>query len=60
MLVAPGFQFLCDGRPSRGFRLSIGSVDEAEIAEGVLRFGRVIRERLEADASSGARTSIHI
>jgi len=60
VLVSPGFQFNCDGRPSRGFRLSIGSVNEAEIAEGVTRFGRVIRERLEAGATSGGRASFHI
>jgi GntR family transcriptional regulator/MocR family aminotransferase len=59
VLVSPGFQFNCDGRPSRGFRLSIGSVNELEIAEGVARFGRVIRERLEA-GGSGGRASIHI
>ena len=60
VLVSPGFQFNCDGRPSRGFRLSIGSVDEAEIAEGIERFGRVIRERLEAVASNNGHASIHI
>ena len=60
VLVSPGFQFNCDGRPSRGFRLSIGSVNETEIAEGIERFGRVIRERLEAGASGGGRASIHI
>jgi DNA-binding transcriptional MocR family regulator len=59
VLVSPGFQFNCDGRPSRGFRLSIGSVNEQEIAEGIARFGKVIRERLEAGGSSG-RASIHI
>ncbi|HEY8122147.1 MAG TPA: PLP-dependent aminotransferase family protein [Myxococcota bacterium] len=59
VLVAPGFQFQCDGRASRGFRLSIGSVNEAEIAEGVQRLGKVIRERLETGVSSG-RGSVHI
>lgn len=59
VLVSPGFQFNCDGRPSRGFRLSIGSVNEAEIAEGIQRFGRVIRERLETGVSSG-RGSVHV
>ena len=59
VLVSPGFQFHCDGRPSRGLRLSIGSVNEAEIAEGVRRLGRVIRERPLAGAPSG-RGQIHI
>ncbi len=59
VLVSPGFQFNCDGRPSRGFRLSVGSVNEAEIEEGVQRFGKVIRERLETGVSSG-RGAIHV
>jgi DNA-binding transcriptional MocR family regulator len=59
VLVSPGFQFNCDGRPSRAFRLSIGAVNEAEIALGVERFGKVIRERLETGVSSG-RGSIHV
>jgi GntR family transcriptional regulator/MocR family aminotransferase len=59
VLVSPGFQFNCDGRPSHGFRLSIGSVNETEIAEGIARFGKVIRERIES-GGSGGRASIHI
>ena len=59
VLVAPGFQFNVDGRPSRGLRLSIGSVNEAEIGEGAKRLGRVIRERLAADATS-TRGQVHI
>jgi GntR family transcriptional regulator/MocR family aminotransferase len=59
VLVSPGFQFHCDGRPSRALRLSIGSVNESEIAEGVQRLGRVIRERFLAGASGG-RGQIHI
>ena len=52
-------QFNVDGRPSRGLRLSIGSVNEAEIGEGAKRLGRVIRERLAADATS-TRGQVHI
>jgi GntR family transcriptional regulator/MocR family aminotransferase len=59
VLVSPGFQFHCDGRPSRALRLSIGSVNEAEIAEGVQRLGRVIRER-PSTGVSGGRGQIHI
>jgi DNA-binding transcriptional MocR family regulator len=59
VLVSPGFQFHCDGRPSRALRLSIGSVNEAEIVEGVQRLGRVIRERPPAGAASG-RGQVHI
>jgi GntR family transcriptional regulator/MocR family aminotransferase len=50
VLVAPGFQFHHDGRPSRGFRLSIALADEAAIREGVRRLGRVVAERLAAGA----------
>jgi GntR family transcriptional regulator/MocR family aminotransferase len=52
VLVAPGFQFHHDGRPSRGFRLSIAQADEAAIREGVRRLGRVVAERLAAGASA--------
>ncbi len=60
VLVAPGFQFHTDGRPSRGFRLSIGCADEAEIQEGIARLGRVVRERLATDAGDGERASIQV
>ena len=60
VLVAPGFQFQCDGRPSRGLRLSIGESDEAAIREAVKRLGRVVRERIAAQPTRGGRTSIQI
>ncbi len=60
VLVAPGFQFQVDGRPSRGLRLSIGCVDEAELREGAARLGRVVRERLAASAADGTRASIQV
>jgi DNA-binding transcriptional MocR family regulator len=60
VLVAPGFQFQCDGRPSRGLRLSIGESDEAAIREAVRRLGKVVRERLAAQPARGGRASIQV
>jgi 2-aminoadipate transaminase len=60
VLVAPGFQFLSDGRPSRGLRLSIGQCDEAAIREGVRRLGKVVRERLAAEPGRAGRGSIQV
>jgi DNA-binding transcriptional MocR family regulator len=58
VLVAPGFQFHHDGRPSRGFRLSIAQADEDAIREGVARLGRVVRERVKAGAAQPRRAPI--
>jgi DNA-binding transcriptional MocR family regulator len=58
VLVAPGFQFHHDGRPSRGFRLSIAQADEEAIREGVRRLGRVVSERLAAGAGAPRRAPI--
>jgi DNA-binding transcriptional MocR family regulator len=58
--VAPGFQFQCDGRPSRGLRLSIGQADEAAIREAVKRLGKVVRERVAAQPTRGGRASIQV
>jgi DNA-binding transcriptional MocR family regulator len=60
VLVAPGFQFNCDGRPSRGLRLSIGLADEAAIREALRRLGKVVRERLASGPTRGGRASIQI
>jgi len=60
VLVAPGFQFLCDGRPSRGLRLSIGQADEAALREAVRRLGKVVRERLAAEPARGGHASIQV
>jgi len=60
VLVAPGFQFLSDGRPSRGLRLSIGQCDEAAIREAVRRLGKVVRERLAAEPGRAGRASIQV
>jgi DNA-binding transcriptional MocR family regulator len=60
VLVAPGFPFLTDGRPSRGLRLSIGLCDEAELREAVRRLGKVVRERLAAEPAPGGRASIQV
>jgi hypothetical protein len=60
VLVAPGFQFHCDGRPSRGFRLSIAQADEDAIREGVARLGRVVRERLSAGAEATRHAPIPV
>jgi DNA-binding transcriptional MocR family regulator len=60
VLVAPGFQFLTDGRPSRGLRLSIGQCDEAELREGVRRLGKLVRERRAAEPGQARRASIQV
>jgi DNA-binding transcriptional MocR family regulator len=60
VLVAPGFQFHTDGRPSRGLRLSIGQSDEEAIREAVRRLGKVVRERLAAEPAQGGRASIQV
>jgi len=59
VLVAPGFQFHHDGRPSRGLRLSLARADESEILEGVARLGRVARQRL-AHAGFSATAAVHV
>jgi len=60
VLVAPGFQFHHDGRPSRGFRLSIALAEEDAIREGVRRLGRVVKERLAVGASAPRRAPIPV
>jgi DNA-binding transcriptional MocR family regulator len=60
VLVAPGFQFLVDGRPSRGLRLSIGQADEAALVEGARRLGQVLRERLAAEPRRSGSASIQV
>jgi len=60
VLVAPGFQFLTDSRPSRGLRLSIGQADEGELREAVRRLGKVVRERLAAAPTQGGHASIQV
>ena len=60
VLVAPGYQFLSDGRPSRGLRLSIGQCDEAALREAVRRLGKVVRERLAAEPGRAGRASIQV
>lgn len=44
VLIAPGFQFHSDARPSRGMRLSIALTDEDAIREGVARLGALVRQ----------------
>lgn len=46
VLVAPGHQFQCDGRPSRALRLTFALADEEAIRRGVALLGGVLRERL--------------
>ena len=60
VLVAPGFQFHHDGRPSRGLRLSIGVAEEEAIREGVRRLGRVVHERMAAGAAAPRRAPIPV
>ena len=44
VLVAPGMLFFPDARTSEYFRMSIATLNEAEITEGVQRLGRALRE----------------
>ncbi len=54
VLFAPGYQFLHDGRTSRGMRLSIALATPAEIRRGIALLGALARERLrEQDHRSG-------
>ncbi len=55
VLVAPGFQFHFDGRPSRGLRLSIALADEAALATGVARLAEVVRERVATPSNFRGR-----
>jgi len=59
VLVAPGFQFHGDGRPSRGLRLSIAAADEPAIRTGVERLASVLRERLAA-LGPGRSAPVHV
>ena len=43
----PGAAAYVDGRGKNSMRLNFSGVDEAEIREGILRIGRVIREQVE-------------
>ena len=44
VLVAPGMLFFPDARTSEYFRMSIATLNEAEITEAVQRLGRALRE----------------
>jgi 2-aminoadipate transaminase len=59
VLFAPGAQFSCDGRPSRGLRLTVAQADEDEIRRGVAALGRVVRER-SAAAPERRAASVHV
>lgn len=58
VLVAPGFQFLHDGRASRGMRLSIALETPEEIRRGIALLGALARDRL--GSRSGRRDQIHV
>jgi DNA-binding transcriptional MocR family regulator len=49
-----------DGRPSRGMRLSVASVDEAEITRGVEALGRVVRARAARAPGDGRTAGMHL
>lgn len=58
VLIAPGFQFLHDGRASRGMRLSIGLSSPEEIRRGIALLGALVRERL--GSGSARRAQVYI
>ncbi|MCP5068746.1 MAG: PLP-dependent aminotransferase family protein [bacterium] len=58
VLIAPGFQFLHDGRASRGMRLSIGLSNSGEIRRGIALLGALVRERL--GARNAHRAQVHV
>ena len=60
VLFAPGYQFHCDGRPSRALRLTVAMVDEDGIRRGVATLGRLARERLRAATRLGDAARIHV
>ena len=60
VLVAPGHQFHCDGRPSRGLRLTFACADEAAIRRGVALLGAAVRERLATPRTAPAAAQIHV
>ncbi|MFO0690738.1 MAG: PLP-dependent aminotransferase family protein [Myxococcota bacterium] len=60
VVFSPGTLFLPDARPSRGMRLSVASVDEAEIARGVAALGRVVRERAGRAPGAGRTAGMHL
>jgi GntR family transcriptional regulator/MocR family aminotransferase len=60
VLVAPGHQFHCDGRPSRGLRLTFALADEAAIRRGVALLGEVLRERLRTPRAAPTPAQIHV
>ncbi|MBK7951242.1 MAG: PLP-dependent aminotransferase family protein [Deltaproteobacteria bacterium] len=60
VVFSPGTLFMPDARPSRGMRLSVASVDEAEIARGVAALGRVVRERAGRAPGAGRTAGMHL
>jgi DNA-binding transcriptional MocR family regulator len=60
VLVAPGHQFHCDGRPSRGLRLTFAVADEAAIRRGVALLGAAVRERLATPRPAPGAAQIHV
>jgi len=57
---APGYQFQHDGRASRALRLSIGVADEAALRDGVVRLGRILRERRAAGREGPHEAAVHM
>jgi len=60
VVFSPGTLFMPDARPSRGMRLSVASVDEAEIARGVAALGRVVAERAARAPGAGRTAGMHL
>ena len=54
VLFAPGYQFLQDGRASRGMRLSIALATPAEIRRGIALLGALVRDRLREQGAHRA------
>jgi len=60
VLFAPGYQFHCDGRPSRALRLTVAMVDEEAIRHGVATLGRLAHQRLRAAPHLSDAAGIHV
>ncbi len=49
VLFAPGAEFNCDGRPSRGLRLTYAMAEPDALRRGVTALAQLVRERLTSE-----------
>jgi DNA-binding transcriptional MocR family regulator len=49
VLVSPGRFFFCGSSPRRYFRISIANSSREEIGEGIIRFGRLLRDLTDSN-----------